>query len=149
MTTTARIPWLIRVPWLSRKQKRIDGYVSHIDLVPTVLDLLGQPVGEQLQGRSRAAVLRGEETLADNDVVIEWNGRGSHAETARTLVSCDGWKMSIYGEGPNELFDMNNDPCEFENLYSRPEHQGRVREFLGRLRRWQKETGDHFGRLRG
>ena len=141
---SARIPWLMRVPWLSREQKRIDGIVSQIDLVPTVLDLMGQPVGEHLPGNSRAGVLRGEEDLADNDVVIEWNSREGHEEGARTLVSRDGWKMSIYGQGPNELFDMNTDPREFENLYNMPEQRDRISDFINRMRQWQTATGDDF-----
>ena len=48
--------------------------MSQIDLVPTLLDLLGDPIPHHLHGRSRCAVLEGRETLEDHDVVIEWNG---------------------------------------------------------------------------
>ena len=141
---SARIPWLMRVPWLSREQKRIEGLISQIDLVPTVLDLMGQPVGEHLPGRSHVGVLRGEEDLAGNDVVIEWNNIEGHAEGGRTLISREGWKLSIYGQGPNELFDMNTDPYEFENLFDKREQGERISDFMNRLRQWQTATGDDF-----
>ena len=141
---SARIPWLMRVPWLSKEQKLVKGVISQIDLVPTVLDLMEQPVGEHLHGRSRAGVLRGEETLEDNDVVFEWNKPGGHIGGARTLVSRDGWKMSIYGEGTNELFDMNTDPHEFTNLFDDPGQQDRIKDYTDRLRQWQGTCGDDF-----
>ena len=139
---SVRIPWLMRVPWLSKEQRRIEGLVSHIDLVPTVLDLMGQPLGEHLQGRSRAAVLRGEETLTQDDIVIETNNRGGHQACGRTLVTHDGWKLSFYGEGPNKLFDRNNDPYDLENLFYLPEHRERIRALKEDLSDWQKAIGD-------
>jgi arylsulfatase A-like enzyme len=69
-----RVPLLVRAPWLRHAPRSIPGRISQIDLVPTLLDLLGEPIPAGLQGQSRAAVLRGESTLAENDVLIEWNG---------------------------------------------------------------------------
>ena len=70
----SRVPMLMRVPWLSPGQQRVDGSMGHIDLVPTILDLLGESQPDHLEGKSLVPVLRGEETLDDNDVFIEWNG---------------------------------------------------------------------------
>ncbi|NJN83887.1 MAG: sulfatase-like hydrolase/transferase [Caldilineaceae bacterium] len=72
---SVRVPLLIRDPRRGSEQKLIPGNVSHIDLLPTLLDLMGQPIPAHLQGESRVAVLNGEHSLADNDVFIEWNGR--------------------------------------------------------------------------
>ena len=71
---SVRVPLLVRAPRLGRTQRRIDGRFSHIDLLPTLLELAGQPLPEGLPGRSRVKVLEGRDSLADNDVVIEWNG---------------------------------------------------------------------------
>jgi len=69
-----RVPLLVRVPWLGHGPRLIPGRISQIDLVPTLLDLLGEPIPAGLQGQSRSAVLRGEATLTGNDVFVEWNG---------------------------------------------------------------------------
>ena len=69
---SARVPLLMSVPWLS--MGRVDGSVGQIDLAPTLLDLLGEPVPGRLEGRSLVPVLKGEETLAGNEVFMEWNG---------------------------------------------------------------------------
>src|ERR1044071_7726560 len=46
-----RVPWLIRFPGQSQ-QKLISHPVSHIDFVPTLLDLLAQPNHPQCTGKS-------------------------------------------------------------------------------------------------
>ena len=38
----AKVPLLMRVPWLNSEQKRISGSFGHVDLIPTLLDLLVQ-----------------------------------------------------------------------------------------------------------
>ena len=69
-----RVPLLMRVPWLTDHQEMIQGRVSHIDVVPTLLELIGEPVPGHLQGTSRVDVFKNEVTLEGNDVVIDWNG---------------------------------------------------------------------------
>ena len=78
---SVRVPLLIRYPPLGHDQSIISGNMSHIDLLPTILDLMGQPIPEHLQGKSRTSVLNGTASLAENDVFIEWNGarRASHS----------------------------------------------------------------------
>lgn len=153
---SVRVPMLIRAPMLGREQQRIDGNFSHIDLVPTLLELLGQGVPENLQGESRVPVLRGEENLGDNDVFIEWSGADGHPRASigeaepnrsmvhplRTVIAAERWKLNLYGEGQGELYDLNADPHELENLYHRSEHQARIRELAGRIGAWQERTGD-------
>ena len=70
-----KVPLLVRVPWLGREGKTVRGHVSHVDPVPTLLELMGEDVPEGLEGRSQAGVLRGDAMLAENDVVVEWNDR--------------------------------------------------------------------------
>ena len=162
---SSRVPLLVRAPWLSGAQRRIDGNFSQIDFVPTLLELLGQPVPEHLQGASRAGVLRGETDLSGNDVVIQHNGIGdrdltsaasSHSmapdrvrqlnllKTApwRSVVTADRWKLTLCAADGGELFDLNSDPSETTNLFERPEHRDRVRWMAARLRLWQAEAGD-------
>jgi hypothetical protein len=60
----------------------------------------------------------------------------------RTLVSADGWKLTL-GQGMRgELYDMNSDPCEETNLFDEPDHEPRIRDMEERLKSWQSQTGD-------
>jgi arylsulfatase A-like enzyme len=167
-----RVPLLVRVPWFDQAPKLIPGRISQIDLVPTLLELLGESVPAALQGQSRAAVLSGESTLSANDVFIEWNGPDGRPArffgqgsadlkepidaTARqqahqwqpvrgpwrSVVSADGWKLNLSTTDQCELYDLRTDPHELENQFDDPGQRERIRELAGRVRTWQAATGD-------
>src|SRR6266480_3222058 len=103
----ARVPLLIRQPGQTRS-KNISEPVSHIDFVPTLLDLLGQPNHPQCAGKSLLPLLN--EDAAAGNVFLEWAPnrtkikKGTRLarrrmvkraveESTRTLVSPDGWKL--------------------------------------------------------
>ena len=74
-----RVPLIVKLPGQT-KPRRIMGPVSQIDLVPTLLDLMGEPVpeGDELQGKSLGDVLRADgPARLEEPVFIEWNGRDS------------------------------------------------------------------------
>jgi arylsulfatase A-like enzyme len=155
-----KVPLILRVPWLAGSQTMVEGRVSQVDLVPTLLDLMGDPVPEGLQGRTLAPVLRGEETLSGSDVFIQWNGSNARPPRSlprppipdeawaavagpwRTVISGDGWKLNLSGSDQCELYDLNNDPCELQNLFDVPAQRKRVRELTDRILAWQRRTGD-------
>ena len=153
---SVRVPMLIRAPMLGRTQKKITGNFSHIDLVPTLLDLMETDRPDTRQGQSRTDVLRGESTLEDNDVFIEWDGADGHpprsigeaevnrsmGQPLRTVISADRWKLNLYEQGQHELYNLNTDPHEMENLIDTPVHADRIQDLTDRIRRWQQETGD-------
>ena len=150
----SRVPLLMNVPWLNSGQTRIGGSVSQIDLVPTLLDLLDQPVPDHLQGASLAPVLRGEATLDDNDVFLQWNGMGDRNLGSplinrmvslpwRSVITADRWKLNLCAGDQCELYDLNTDPFELHNLFDEPAQRDRIREMAARIRIWQDQTGDH------
>ncbi len=152
----SRVPLLMRVPWLSQDQTNVDGYVSHIDLVPTLLDLIGDPVPDHLQGKSLISVMKGDQTLDGNEVFIQWNGTSDglpdrflgSGSINRMLtlpwrsVVVDGWKLNLCAGDQCELFDLQNDPYEETNLFNSPSQADRIRDMASRVRMWQRRTGD-------
>ena len=154
------------IPWLPGSPRRIGDNVSQIDLVPTLLDLPGEPLPEGLHGESRSAVLRGGATLDDNDVVIEHNGIGDRYLTSqavtehgltseqarilnlmgtlpwRCIVTSDLWKLNLRAGDQCELFDLGSDPYELTNLFDDSAHRDRIRHMAARVRLWQHRTGD-------
>ena len=89
------------------------GLVSQIDLVPTLLDYMEQPVPEGLDGF-----------------------------TLRTVITPDLWKLNWRGSAENELYHLADDPHETANLAGREEHRERVMELRRRIEHWQRRTGD-------
>lgn len=151
---SVKVPMLLRVPWLSRTGSVVSGRFSHVDLVPTLLDLVDAPLPGHLQGVSRVPVLRGEESLAENDVIVEWNGRnlephpgGAEIDRAqntrhRSIISQEGWKLNLSAGDRCELYNLNEDPGELDNLIDDPSRRGLVRDLTDRVRLWQERVGD-------
>src|SRR5262249_44540022 len=100
----------IRVP--GETPKKCPQSVSHIDFLPTLLDLLGKSAPSQCAGQSRANLVRGESSPSDFiflrwaptkvDVAIKHSTLASkqqiHAclnESTRAVVSPYGWKLCL------------------------------------------------------
>ncbi len=153
---SARVPLIMHVPGISNSHQMVEGAVGHVDLVPTILDLMGASLPDHLQGKSLTPVLRGEQTLDGNEVFVQWNGvsdiddrhLGSpeinlrNTQPWRTIVR-DGWKLALCATDQGELYDMVNDPYEQTNLFDHPDQRNRVRDLAARIRLWQHKNFDH------
>ncbi len=149
-----RVPLLIHVPWLNNgNSRRIEGSISLIDIMPTLLELAGAAVPQGIHGKSRADVLRGEADLSENDVFVEWNGFGDRnlgnpqinrmvAVPWRSVISPDRFKLNLSPGDQGELYNLANDPHEQRNLFEDPAQRDRIRDLAARIRLWQMETGD-------
>ena len=152
-----RVPWLMRVPALGRRQRRVPEPASHIDLIPTLIDLMGIQTDRKLPGHSQRARIEGG-PAEDRDVFVQWNpgrvqgGRNPHGrlrdpETAqhdasRCIVAPDGWKLTLHTKDRHQLYDLANDPGETTNLFDVPSHRAVVERLSGRLREWQSNEND-------
>src|SRR5205814_6411760 len=153
----ARVPWLIRLPGQTR-QKMISHPVSHIDFVPTLLDLLGQSKHPQCAGKSLLPLID-DATSLQNNVFLEWAPnrtkvkKGSRLarrrmikraveESTRTLVSPDGWKLCLRDKDLNELYNLNEDPFETRNLYADRQYASMISRLSDEIHRWQESAND-------
>src|SRR5215831_4917811 len=142
------------------RQKMISHPVSHIDFVPTLLDLLGQSNHPQCAGKSLLLSINDEITAPQN-VFLEWapnrtkvkKGSGlarrrmikrAVEESTRTVVSPDGWKLCLRDKDSNELYNLNDDPFETRNLYSNRQYAAVISHLAGQIHRWQDSTSDRL-----
>ncbi len=163
-----RVPLLIRLPG-QRTGRRIAPAVSHIDLVPTLLELMDQPIAPELQGHSLVPAMMGRATPS-GEIFVEWNGRngglgadvadqfvppewashfGSPAQLlaaigdpVRTVLTPDGWKYNWSAGGQHELYNLHSDPCERHNRAGERDLRSLCRGLSDRIHRWREETGD-------
>ncbi len=137
---SVRAPLLLHVGFREQKPFTFQAPVSHIDLVPTMLDLLGRQPPDTLPGKSLVPVLEG--TRGQEDAVFsEWHLRGEEAN-GRAIIAADGWKMAVYDGDNCLLCNRRDDPLELQNLYYRPEHRATVRRLRERIATWQRQVGD-------
>lgn len=145
---SAQIPLILRVPGLPPQRLRTP--VSHVALVPTILELLGQPLPAPLHGASLVPLLAHGDTAPDEaTVVIEWNDRflpgsvaGTGDATEVRTIRRGRWKLNVHASGEHELYDLVDDPGELHNAFADPGHTDTIRDLHARLRQWQQATDD-------
>lgn len=160
---------IMRGPGLFSGGKVCDAMVSHLDVFPTLCELLGIDKPSWLEGRSILPVLRGEKKEVNDEVFAEVSYHASYEpvravrthrykyirrygqKTTPILPNCDdspskslwleyGWKQH---ELPHEeLYDLVFDPAEQNNLAGSANTAASLREMQGRLDRWMKRTDD-------
>ncbi|MFO7669467.1 MAG: sulfatase-like hydrolase/transferase [Bacteroidales bacterium] len=142
---SAHIPLIIRFPGAIDKHSRVEGYVSTLDLFPTILDYL--EVGErECDGKSLRGLIEGNDIEHGEYVVTEWDYRGDIEPNY--MVIKGGWKLIIpYSESStvlNALFDLETDPFEMNNLLgSNPNRAGykeKAEELRSCLLEWLKKN---------
>jgi arylsulfatase A-like enzyme len=103
----------------------------NVDIAPTILELVGLKVPEQMQGRSLAPLLKGKKPRWRTDFFYEHLFK--HNTIARTeALRTQRWKYARYIDYDHEeLYDLKNDPGETINLAKDEKH----RKTLTSLRR--------------
>lgn len=136
----SRIPALIRFPDGKNGGMEFEGLTEEIDLVPTLLDLLGVPVPPTMVGKSWVQEIEKGDDTGKESILCE---AGGGAPTVKTpieglklkapkiptsfgpgaMLRKGDWKLSIYEDDNGELYDLKNDPDELVNLYRSDDHQ--------------------------
>ena len=131
-----RVPLLIHAPAWFESGERAKGLSSQIDVLPTVLEMLGYEVENgEYPGYSLLHPLPEDRTLMSSCVY-----------PYRCMASLKGTEKYIYhyGDQPDELFDLSEDPLEERNLAgerSKAELDERRKELLAWASRLDTEYG--------
>ena len=64
------------------------------------------------------------------------------AASSRVVVSPDGWKMVVSNGDKSQLFNLNEDPLEYKNLYNDKQYADVIKRLSNKLLEWQKRTND-------
>jgi arylsulfatase A-like enzyme/Flp pilus assembly protein TadD len=129
-----KVPLLLRLPGTIPAGARSGVVTSGVDIVPTVLDLMGLPPIEGAHGRSIAAAARGQEQPPGDPVYAEAIYPERVYGWAPTFCLRDASTKFIEAPEP-EIYDLAADPGERRNLASsRPADVARFRDRLEAVR---------------
>lgn len=137
---SVKVPFIISHPGRIKEGVVNDSLLSQYDFMPTILEYVGleQPESEiDLPGSSFVDILQGAERAPHEDVVV-FDEYGP-VRMVRTKV----FKyIHRYVYGPNELYDLKNDPSEMANLIDQPEYKKIQENMWQRLSDWFRHYVD-------
>ncbi len=111
---SARVPLIIAAPDASGKGKKCLRTVELIDIYPTLADLCGLKMPDSLDGKSLRPLLDNPSESWDKPALTQVRRGKIMGYSIRT----ERWRYTEWDEGNAEveLYDHENDPCEFKNL---------------------------------
>ncbi|MCB9590396.1 MAG: sulfatase [Polyangiaceae bacterium] len=133
---TTRVPLMLRVPGV--KARRIDTRRSHVDVAPTLLELMGVPTPEGLHGTSLVPELKGETAPPQRDIVIDMPYT-DQSPRRRALIHGDLKLIVTETDRQPLLFDLAKDPGEQQDLAG---DEARLAPMVKLYERLQQATPD-------
>ncbi|MBM3474687.1 MAG: sulfatase [Armatimonadetes bacterium] len=160
---------IMRLPGRFEGGRRISSLLTNCDLMPTLLEFVGAPPAEGIDGRSFLPLLDGGEYEPRESIFAEmtWHDKYNPMRAIKT----ERWKyIRNFGERPlvylpldtyqglagremrdeyygsrrpeEELYDLLADPLEMTNLAGDPAHAGTLADLRRRVQTWMEETDD-------
>jgi arylsulfatase A-like enzyme len=131
---------LVRVPlmisWPGRFEQGVisDALVELTDIVPTFMEVAGLAAPQDMHGKSLLPILTGESPAGEHRDFV-WSEFADCImlpdRSRATMYRNRRWKLVVYhGNDVGELYDMENDPDEFENLWDSSDHAGTKAELV-------------------
>ena len=115
-----RVPLLVWAPGMIKPNSVLEQVIMNVDLAPTFLEIAGVVPPDQMQGFSFTDLLKGNITGWKRDKVFyEYYWEAAFPQTPTTFAVRSNRFKYIYYNGvwdTNELFDLQNDPYEMNNL---------------------------------
>jgi arylsulfatase A-like enzyme len=148
-----RVPLFMRWPGGLPQDKRVDGMVQSIDITPTILDMAGVAVPARMQGESRAPMAAGE-TQSGREAVFSstWSkpvpGEPGKTHWGRMCIRTATHKLITWTTGERELYDLDQDPWEYDNVAGDTEYAEVENHLAADLLTWWLTSQDRVGHNR-
>jgi arylsulfatase A-like enzyme len=138
-----RTPLVVRWPGVVKPGRVEERIVSNVDFAPTFLQAAGASVPKEMQGRSMLPVLRG---ASGGDWrksfyyhFYEDKDTDHHVAKHEGVTNGRAKLIHFYTLGEWELYDLEKDPHELNNVYGKPEYAKLQAELTAELERLRKE----------
>jgi len=140
-----RTPILMKYPKEIKAGTAVDQMIQNLDFAPTFLDYAGVEISNEIQGESFRNLVNGK--------VSEWRDAiyytyyefpGEHHVKRHYGVRTDQYKLIhfYYDIDAWELYDLENDPSEMNNIYDDPSYKEVVENMHDRLDEMRNKYGD-------
>ncbi len=143
-----RVPMMVRYPGRVKAGTKSDEMVLNLDIAPTLLEIAGLPVPGEMQGKSMLPLAEGKANVPwRKDWLYEYYEYPGF-ENVRPCrgVRTDRYKLIHFFIEPQEfeLYDLQADPDEMNNLYGKPGYEELTAHLKERLAALRAETHDTY-----
>ena len=135
---SVRVPLIFTGPGIP-ENSRTEALCYLNDIYPTLCELAGLPVPEPVEGLSLVPVLKDPSVDIRNDVFL------AYRNFQRGLRTDDNWKIMTYhvhNHDTTQLFNLNEDPWEMNNLAADARYQAKLMEMKKRLHQRMQQLDD-------
>lgn len=123
-----RVPLMIRAPQLAvNPGSAVDEFVTLMDIAPTLLELAGAAPLNRCSGQSLLPFLRGEQPAAWRDSMYT-QCNGTELYYTSRMVKTKQYKFVYNPTDLDELYDLQQDPYELENIAEKPGMEAVLKE---------------------
>lgn len=133
------VPLIVHCP--GTKAGRVGGPVSHLDVMPTLRDLMGIAIPGNLDGTSLAGQILSAGPAPDRAVFCQYSGNLAVGDIRRGVVTRR-YKYIYDPDDLLELYDLQDDPLEMNNLAGESGYGGLRRELHEQCASWGRSHGD-------
>jgi arylsulfatase A-like enzyme len=137
---SVRIPLIISGPGLE-KGKRNNSLCYLNDVYPTLCEMAGISIPNSVESKSLKKLVDNPESTDGNYSSLYF----AYKNFQRGIATQDGWKLMCYlveGKKRTQLFNLNSDPMELNNLADNPEYKIKVQELTEIMQEWADKSGD-------
>lgn len=142
--SSVRVPLVIWGPEaIIPKGKRCEDLVSLFDLGPTILEFAGLEPPEWMEAQSLTPLLDPSHTTPTRDVVFSEHSNDLVIQGTSfvSMIRRGHYKLVHFVDtDEGQLFDLNEDPTEINNLWGAPAHAAKQQSLLLELLAWRIES---------
>ncbi|MEM7538094.1 MAG: sulfatase-like hydrolase/transferase [Chloroflexota bacterium] len=135
----------VRVPMIFRSMtgdgQAVDTPVSHLDVMPTLLDFVGIAQPDNLDGHSLYPTITQGTSLPARPIFCQYSGNPTVGDIRRAVIT-EQYKYIYDPDDVPELYDLVNDPLEMQNLAAEEQLSGIVSQLHLLLQLWAKTHDD-------
>lgn len=140
-------PIVMRLPKGYDRRGDVSEMVQNIDFAPTFMEVAGLDVPKDMQGKSLKPILKGEEVKnwRDNGLYYHFHEYpAEHCVKRHYGVRDDRYKLIHFYNDIDvwELYDLEKDPTEMNNIYGQPGTEEITKRMMGKLKALQEQYDD-------
>jgi arylsulfatase A-like enzyme len=132
-----KVPLIMAGPGIAKGQKR-DGLCYLLDIYPTLCEMAGMSVPNSVEGKSFRGLIRGSKQEIRKSLFFAYKDFQRGVREGRHKLI----EYVVDGKRTTQLFDLQTDPREINNLADKPNYRKILQHLRKELLRWKDELDD-------